>query len=226
MNEPAIPIEPQETLAAIATRFAGAARVFQRHGLDFCCRGHQTLQQACATRNLAPEALLAELRRELDPTEDGIRWDERPVGELIDHLLSTYHEAHRRELPRLVAMARKVEAVHADRADRPSGLAAHLEFCADELERHMQKEEQVLFPMLRAGHGGHASGPIQVMEHEHQEHGANLEALRRLAHDYVPPHAACATWRALYLGLEQLERDLMQHIHLENHVLFPRVLAR
>jgi regulator of cell morphogenesis and NO signaling len=89
----------------------------------------------------------------------------------------------------------------------------------------MQKEEQVLFPMLLAGHGAQASGPIQALESEHHEHGRNLATLRQLAHDFVPPTEACGTWRALYLGLLDLESAVMQHIHLENHVLFPRVLS-
>jgi regulator of cell morphogenesis and NO signaling len=94
----------------------------------------------------------------------------------------------------------------------------------DELESHMQKEEHVLFPLILAGRGALAAAPIRVMEREHEDHGRNLERLRELAHDFAPPLDACGTWRALYLGLEELEREIMEHIHLENHVLFPRAL--
>lgn len=226
MNLPAHPELLQTSLAAIATRFAGATRVFQRHNLDFCCRGHETVAAACAARSLDPESLLTELDSELRPTNEGEDWETRSIVDLLDHLQTRYHDRHRQELPRLFSMAAKVESVHAERASCPHGLAAHLNGCSEDLDRHMQKEEQILFPMLRAGHGSHAAGPVQVMEQEHQEHGANLRRLRQLAHDYVPPSGACATWRALYLGLEEFERELMQHIHLENHVLFPRVLAR
>lgn len=226
MNLPASKDWLHTTLASIATRYAGASRVFQRHQLDFCCRGHETVATACAARSLDATALLAELDSELRPTTEGEDWEARPVVELIDHLETRYHARHREELPRLLAMAQKVESVHAERATCPHGLADHLRACVEDLDRHMQKEEQILFPMLRAGHGGHAAGPIQVMEQEHQEHGANLRRLRQLAHDFAAPLGACATWRALYLGLEEFERELMQHIHLENHVLFPRVLAR
>jgi len=218
------PIDAQQTLAGLAMRFACAARVFQRHGLDFCCGGQVTLGAACRDRRLDADAVVADLRRELRTAADGERWDERPVPDLIDHLLRHYHEAHREVLPHLLAMATKVERVHAARADCPRGLAAQLRHLADELESHMQKEEQVLFPMLRAGHGSHATGPIQVMEAEHVDVGQDLARVRALAHDYVPPAGACNTWRALCLGLEEFERDAMRHIHLENHVLFPRVL--
>lgn len=222
MTDHAPAIDPLQSLAALATRFAGAARVFQRHGLDYCCRGQMSLRDACTLRRLDTTAILAELHRERPTAADAGRWDEQPVPALIDHLLTHFHERHRQELPRLLELAGKVERVHAAHPKRPGGLAEHLRTVAAELEQHMQKEEQILFPMLRAGHGGHAAGPIQVMESEHQDHGKNLARLRQLAHDFRAPADGCATWRALYLGLEEFERDLMQHIHLENHVLFPR----
>lgn len=217
-------IDAQQTLAGLATRFAGAARVFQRHSLDFCCRGQQTLGEACRERRLDVGTVVADLQRELRTVTDDERWDERPVPELIDHLLRDYHEVHRQVLPHLLAMAEKVERAHAARADCPHGLAAQLRQLIDELDDHMQKEERVLFPMLRIGHGRHATGPIQVMEAEHQDFGQDLARVRALAHDFVPPAGACGTWRALCLGLAEFERDAMRHIHLENHVLFPRVL--
>lgn len=218
-------LEPrQPTLADLATRRPGAALVFHRHGLDFCCHGQVSLEEACARRGLDPLALA----RELDEAERGapseVRWDERPLDELIEHVLARYHAAHRADLPRLIEMARKVERVHVDKLSVPHGLASFLERLARALEEHMQKEEQVLFPLIRAGRGRMAAMPVQVMEREHEDHGRNLARLRALAHDHVPPPEACNTWRALYLGLAQLERELMQHIHLENNVLFPRAL--
>ena len=88
----------------------------------------------------------------------------------------------------------------------------------------MQKEEQVLFPMILSGRGAMAAMPVSVMEEEHRDHGKNLERTRALTNDFIAPESACNTWRALYLGLAELERDLMEHIHLENNVLFPRAL--
>jgi regulator of cell morphogenesis and NO signaling len=114
--------------------------------------------------------------------------------------------------------------VHADHPAVPRGLAAHLRRMSQELEDHMGKEEVVLFPMIRSGRGSFAMGPVQVMELEHLDHAANLERMRQLANDCTPPPDACATWKALYLGLADLEREIMEHIHLENHALFPRAL--
>ncbi|MFG0316492.1 MAG: iron-sulfur cluster repair protein YtfE [Planctomycetota bacterium JB042] len=213
------------TLAHLATTLPGASRVFARHRLDFCCHGDRPLADACRERDLDPASVRAEIEAERREDETFDRWDERPLAELIDHVLERYHAAHREELPRLVAMAQKVEAVHAERPDRPVGLHAHLVGMADELESHMQKEEQILFPLLRAGRGALAQAPIQVMETEHEDHARNLELTRSLTHDLTPPEDACGTWRALYLGLEELETEIMRHVHLENHVLFPRAVT-
>lgn len=216
------PVTAQAKLADLATAWAGASRVFLRHGLDFCCKGQRSIAEACAAKGLDADALVAELQAAVTPLSDDERWDERPTAQLLTHILDQYHAAHRAELPRLLRMAQKVEAVHGDKADCPRGLAAHIEHVAQEMEQHMQKEELILFPMLLAGNFRQSGAPIAVMEEEHLEHGENLEKLRSLAHDYVPPPQACATWQALYLGLREFERDVMQHIHLENHVLFPR----
>lgn len=217
-------IRPTQTLAELASTLPGASRVFLRHGLDFCCGGHVELAEACRASRLEPNRLIEEIRDETRAPEGFVRWGERPLPELIDHVLARYHERHREEMPRLVAMARKVEAVHAQKPSCPRGLATHLERMQDELEQHMQKEEQILFPLLRAGRGRMAAMPIQVMEEEHRDHGRNLQRLRALTDDFTPPTEACSTWKALYLGLAELEQELMQHIHTENNILFPRGL--
>ena len=217
-------IHSGSTLADLAANWAGASRVFQRHDLDFCCQGRRTLADACRERRMAVDDLLAELRAELVPIAQVDNWRERPLVQVITHIVDHFHAGHRDELPRLIAMAEKVERVHAGRPDCPHGLAAHLRDVAHDLEQHMQKEEAVLFPMIVAGAGMRAWAPIQCLTSEHDEHGRALARMRELAHGYLPPLHACGTWRALYLGLADLERDVMEHVHLENHVLFPRTL--
>jgi regulator of cell morphogenesis and NO signaling len=217
-------IEPDATLADLSVRHAGASRVFHRHGLDFCCHGHVPLEQACAERGLDPAALRAELETAIAETpQEGLMAD-APLPQLIEHILRRFHEAHREEVPRLIAMARKVEQVHGDKPACPRGLGAFLERMSEELEMHMQKEEQVLFPMIAGGQGAMTAMPIAAMEAEHTDHGKNLERLRAIVNDYEPPAEACNTWRALYLGLAELEEQLMEHISLENNALFPRAL--
>jgi len=218
-------IHGEHTLAELATKWAGASRVFHRYGFDFCCHGQVSVAAACQKKGVPLDQVLAEVRAETSRTPPQIRWETKPLSALIEHIVQHYHESHRRELPRLFEMAQRVERVHHDKASCPRGLASLLATLVDELGQHMDKEEQILFPMLIAGQGGRARAPISVMEGEHEQHGANLERLREIAHDFEPPADACGTWRALYLGLAEFEAEVMQHIHLENHVLFPRALG-
>lgn len=219
-------ITAETTLADLAVTRAGASRVFYKYGFDFCCHGNVSLKESCNHKGINFEMMVEEIQQEeqvLDETFD--RWDEKPLGELIGHILVRFHEAHRRELPRLIEMAKKVETVHATKSDCPHGLRACLEQMSAELERHMQKEERILFPMICGGRGALAMMPVHLMEQEHEKAGENLARVRKLAHDFLAPDEACATWRALYFDLAEFEEELMQHIHLENNVLFPRALG-
>ncbi len=218
-------LAPDRTLASLVTAHAGASRVLARHGLDFCCGGSATLADACQRAGQNVDELLLELEQELGRSDQPTPpWEEMPLVQLVEHILVTFHEPHRQELPRLIGLARKVDHAHSAHPDRPVELVRHLEEMLAAMEEHMQKEEQVLFPMIVAGRGRQASMPVQCMEAEHRDHGANLERLRAMACDYSPPADACNTWRALYLGLAEFERELMEHVHLENNVLFPRAL--
>lgn len=219
------PITPDQTLAELAVCEPGASRVFHRYGLDFCCHGRVALQDACESAGLDVEVLLGELEAERQSSEPAEELRGRGAKELIAHILATYHEPLREELPRLIHMADKVERVHGDKPTCPLGLAAHLRRMFVELDLHMQKEERMLFPMLEAGYGRRAQMPVSVMEAEHKDHAKQLEELRRLTDQYRAPEGACGTWRALFLGCEALQRDLMDHIHLENNILFPQSLT-
>lgn len=212
------------TLADLAITHAGASRVFLKHGLDFCCQGRRPLEEACSEKGLDPSTILAEIGNE-ESNGNLHELANKPIGELVDFIESHYHLRLRAELPELISMADKVERVHASKASCPRDLASHLRSIHAAILEHLAKEEQVLFPMIRSGYRNRASAPIRVMEQEHEDHGKNLEYLRGLAHDFVAPPEACATWKALYLRLKRLSDELMEHIHLENNVLFPRVLC-
>jgi regulator of cell morphogenesis and NO signaling len=215
------------SLRDFARTSPASTRVFLRHHLDFCCGGRQTLADACAKAGLDPQAILDEIHSEI-AREGGTErnWDNRSQVDLAEHIEAHYHAALRRDLPPLIEAAQKVERVHAARPSVPRGLADALAAFAAELEHHMQKEERVLFPMLRRGaRGPMVAMPVSVMEGEHDAHGDSLATIRRLTQNLTLPPEACATWRALYHGLERLEADLMQHIHLENNILFARATA-
>jgi regulator of cell morphogenesis and NO signaling len=217
-------IDANETLGQVAAVHPAATQVFLRHGLDFCCGGRQKLADACRAAGLDPETVIAEIAAE-GATQEPQRWDARALPDLIDFILTRYHEPLRSDLPGLIEAATRVERVHADKPSCPRGLAALLTHVDAELRQHLAKEEQVLFPAIGSGRrGAQIHMPIRVMMQEHDDHGRNLQRIRELATGFEPPPEACATWRALYTGLEKLEAELMDHIHLENNVLFPRAL--
>jgi len=146
----------------------------------------------------------------------------RPPGlhDLIEHILDRYHETHRREFPEAIALARKVEAVHAEAPERPSGLADHLSLMLDDLEGHQRREEKVLFPMLLAGGGPMARFPIGRMMAEHRDVDEQLARLRALTRDFTSPSGACATWQALARLCAKLDADLREHMRIENEEVF------
>ncbi len=218
--EPALVADrADQALGQIAVQLPGATTVFRRLRLDFCCGGQISLRQAALDKKLDLAAVLAELGT-LE------RVSEAPAttapAALIDHILQRYHAVHRTQVPELIRMARRVEAVHRENPAVPAGLAQLLESIESEMLEHMEKEEAILFPMLKAGGNPFVLHPIGMMRSEHISHGTQLERLNALTQDATPPAGACNTWRALYTGIAQFGDDLINHIHLENNVLFPQ----
>jgi len=210
-------------LGDLARANPSATRVFLRHRLDFCCGGRRSLAEACEKLGLDPIAIAIELDQEARRNDSLPSWEHRSQVELVDHIESHYHAALRRDLPPLINAARKVERVHAEKPGVPAGLGKLLAAFFTEMEHHMAKEENVLFPMIRRGACSEAAYmPVRVLEGEHDSHREYLEAIRALTDDLLLPAGACATWTALYEGLTTIEAELMQHIHLENNILFRR----
>lgn len=208
------------TVGEIAAALPGATTVFRRYGLDFCCKGDVPLADSarlCGVDLAEVEAALASL--DATAANDAVPDD---TAGLIAHILSRYHEVHRRELPELIALARKVEKTHAGHAKAPRGLADLLERMAIELQLHMMKEEVMLFPAMTQVSPAMLTAPISCMRHDHDDHGAHLRRLEEITDRFEVPGGACRSWQALYAGTAKLADDLMQHIHLENNILFPR----
>ncbi len=201
----------------IAAHLPGATAVFRSFKLDYCCGGRESLARAVEKRGLS----FAEIERSLAALEQQPVTAPDEPEEIIEFILSRFHETHRRELPELIQLARRVEERHAGHPDVPKGLTEFLNALAAELGSHMQKEEAMLFPMIRAGHPM-VSAPIAVMEAEHDDHFAALEQLEAMTDRMEPPPDACTSWRALYAGLRKLADDLKEHIHTENNLLFRR----
>ncbi len=216
----------EQTLGNLACLIPGATRVFRQYKLDFCCGGNTSLRDAASQRALDAQAIAEQLAALGGHSDTQPDWRNEPASTLIEHILERFHERHREQFPELIRLANRVEQVHGNKADCPVGLAEHLWNMQQELESHMLKEEQILFPMLQRGMKlPQSQGPIAVMRFEHDQHGAALERMAELTNDITPPGNACNTWRALYRGLEELRDDLMQHIHLENNILFANASA-
>jgi regulator of cell morphogenesis and NO signaling len=143
-------------------------------------------------------------------------------GEMTTYIEARYHARHREQLPDLVALAAKVEQVHADALAVPAGLSALLAHLIGALEVHMKKEELILFPAIRRGGMPGIENPIAVMRADHDDHGAELERIRALTTDLTLPEGACRKWTALYQGLAEFIGDFEAHVALENDVLFPQ----
>ena len=210
----------QLSVGEIAVILPGAATVFRRHKIDFCCKGDTLLAKEAESRGLDLSALEAELHS-LEPP--GVH---APVetADLIAHIIERYHKVHRREFPKVIALARRVESAHKDNTDCPRGLANLLSDMFEDLEDHQHKEEAVLFPAMLKGIGQALRGPITQMMEDHEELGALLAFMADLTEDFVVPEGACATWRALYAGCSKLDMDLREHVHLENNILFRRFI--
>lgn len=218
-------IRSNQTVGEIARLVPGSVRVFQRHGIDFCCGGKLAVADASSRAGVPVERLLAEIQaEEVRPGAD-VRWDEAPFEQLIGHIVERYHRPLDEELPRLEAMARKVARVHGSKdPERLESLLATVLQLRDELEPHMRKEENVLFPWILAGAVKGVENPIGAMLLEHDSAAELLEKVRVLTNQFEVPAEACATWRALWNGLERFDQELREHIHLENNVLFPRAI--
>jgi regulator of cell morphogenesis and NO signaling len=214
-----------QPVGVIAIAFPGASRVFHRHRIDYCCGGARRLDEACRLAAADPLAVRRELDRAASEPAPMPRLHGRPLAAVIDHILVRYHQPLKLELPRLDAMAAKVAAVHGDRDPRLAEVAAVVARLRSETEIHLRKEEEILFPRILSGAGSTSGAPIACLRGEHDDHGANLRRLHELTDGYRAPDGACGTWRALLLGLEELERELMEHISLENNLLFPRAFA-
>jgi regulator of cell morphogenesis and NO signaling len=228
-------ISPDTEIAQIAATEPATIKVFQQHQIDFCCGGRIPLAEACAHQGLDPDVLLGELRAVGQASDATPDWNTASLSSLIQHIQTRYHVPLRAELPRLAAMLRKVVQRHGDRLpDVLPALLRTFEALNDELLSHMAREDTVLFPAIEAAeataretrHGAESwrwiEYPIDIMKDEHASAGASLATMRELTGGYVAPADACPTFRGLYYGLAELERDMHVHIHLENNILFPR----
>jgi regulator of cell morphogenesis and NO signaling len=215
-----------------------AARVFKYFGIDFCCGGAMLLVDACRNAGVDVDAVCAALADSHDSSRGAIPFASWPTDLLIDYVLKIHHRGIRSKGPRLLADIEHVAAVHGDVHPELLQLKTLFAQSLDDLENHLQKEEQVLFPYCcrlieaqqsgvaaEAMHCGTVANPIRVMHREHSDEGLRYKFIRNLMNDYAVPADACPSYRLMLEDLERFMDALFEHIHLENNILFPRFVA-
>jgi regulator of cell morphogenesis and NO signaling len=228
----------QTTVRAIVLENPASIRVFEKFGIDYCCGGRKPLAEACAERALEPAAVLAALDTANEPAETaGMDWSKSSLASLCEHIVTRHHAFVRAEIPRLMQLAQRVVARHGEGHPELREIQELVRTVSEDLTSHLAREEAVLFPCITnlernvAQCGPPAPGcfvtvtnPIRMMMAEHDSAGELLERIRRLSGDYAAPEGACPTYHGFYQSLDGFARDLHQHVHLENNILFPRAI--
>jgi len=226
------------TVRDVANELPQSTRLFEKLKIDYCCGGNQTLAEGCTSAGVDVYAVIQMLAEATQQkSEDVVDFTSASLPQLITHIVDTHHVFTKSEMDRLQLLADKVLAAHG--GNHPE--LVHLDelltrLCAD-LKPHMFKEEHVLFPYIFAlakaadqqgavpfAPFGTVNNPIRMMMREHDTAGEILRELRKLTFDYKVPADACISYQTLYQALENFEKDLHQHIHLENNILFPKAL--
>jgi regulator of cell morphogenesis and NO signaling len=220
------------SVADIALHFPQSIAVFNQHNIDYCCNGKESFVQVCTKADLNPKAIWTEIQeRQRNSGGEVLNFESWKPSLLIDFIVEHHHKYVRESIPQLRTLLDKVCSVHG--ADHPELIAIRKDFyaLADELLSHLPKEENILFPAIkRMGNNEDSEftnlqGPVSVMEHEHESAGRFIKSIRSLSDEYTPPTDACLSFQMTYKLLQEFESDLMQHIHLENNILFPKAIA-
>lgn len=226
------------TVREIVANDFRSAEVFQRHGIDFCCRGNRSLEDACKSGGISVERILREVTEiTAPPTAGGPRFNSWDLATLVSYIQANHHAFVRRTIPVLRTHTEKVAKAHGDAHPELCEVARLFALIADEMTSHMAKEEHILFPYIVALEQavtannsapatpfGTVRNPIRMMEAEHESSGDAMARIRDLTSGYAVPEGACTTYRVCLQELEAFERDLHEHVHLENNILFPRAL--
>jgi len=231
----------EKTVRELALENPAATRVFEKLGIDYCCGGNKSLEEACRTVNLSMDEVLDSLEmaeQSARAVQTDRNWPTELLADLVAHIKSTHHKYTREAMARLGPLFDKVCSVHGKNHPELLQVRASFQGLAQELTMHMMKEEMGLFPyIVRMEESviqkepvlpppfGSVQNPVSMMEHEHDSAGNALRAMRQASVGYTPPGDACISFQTLYKALADFEADLHQHIHLENNILFPRAIA-
>jgi regulator of cell morphogenesis and NO signaling len=228
----------EKTVSDIAVEHPASLRIFEQLGIDYCCGGKKRLSEVCGKLGLSVDEVLQRIEKAeaADTAVAATDWSLAPLADLCKHIVRKHHTFVRAELERLDKIVKKVFAVHGEAHPELLQVRDYFNDLNTDMTSHMFKEEHVLFPyiekMERAASGSElppacfssVQQPITAMMNEHDIAGSLMAQMRSVTRGYTLPEGACGTYRAMYEGLQDFERDLHQHVHLENNILFPRAL--
>ena len=223
------------SVSSIVNENYAAARVFKQFGIDFCCGGGALLADACRAAGADIDKVCDALVACEVSAGGAIPFAAWPTDLLIDYVLKIHHRNIRSKGPQLLADIKRVAEVHGAAHPELNQLVTLFEASLEDLENHLQKEEQVLFPYcyqlfeasmrkekMSKMHCGTVANPIRVMHSEHSDEGTRYRYIRNLMRGFVAPEDACVSYRMMLQDLEEFMDGLFEHIHLENNILFPR----
>jgi regulator of cell morphogenesis and NO signaling len=227
-----------KTIREIALQYPQTTKVFENFKIDYCCGGRKPLAEAADHAGLDIHEIEARLDEAINETNGNRIVPERlDAAQLTDYLIAKHHVYTHDALERLAPLMNKVCDRHGEAHKELHLIRSVLKSLTDELTVHMRKEETMLFPYIKsiseaslskdhvpAPHFMTIKNPVRVMMSEHDTAGDFLRQIREFSKDFALPEGACPSFKALYFGLEELEKDLHQHIHLENNVLFPQAI--
>ncbi|EGQ2687665.1 iron-sulfur cluster repair di-iron protein ScdA [Staphylococcus pseudintermedius] len=221
-------IATQDKVADIVTHYPKTADVFRKHGIDFCCGGQISLEEAVSNHpKLSLTPLLQELEDASQQQGEGMQPQYLSVPSLIQYIQARYHDTLREEFKQLTPYVTKLSRVHGPNHPNLVTLKSTFDAFKSAMLTHTDEEDQNAFPKLVRSANGETvediDAVVQSLVDDHDEAGALLQQMRELTHDFQPPAEACGTWRFVYDRIAHLEREIHAHVHLENHVLFPKI---
>lgn len=226
-----------KTIREIAIEMPVTTRVFEELKIDYCCGGRRNFNEACTVAGVSPSIVSAKISAVLKDAANGQKIDSverKSPSQLVDYIVEKHHLFTRQEIGRLTTLIEKVCHKHGDRNPELLELRRVFRILFDDLTVHMRKEEFILFPYIKNleasqknhsfvpyPHFGTVQNPVRMMMTEHDAASDFLKEMRQITDDYTAPENACPSFKSLYFGLQELEKDLHRHIHLENNILFP-----
>ena len=232
-------VDTAKSVRELALEYPQATRIFEKLGIDYCCGGGKSLEEACAAQKLAVSDVLATLESPAEPiATPASQWQTGSLAELIAHIVGKHHAYVKTEVPRLEQLLAKVCSVHGQNHPELHQIRETFAGLGQELSMHLMKEENILFPYIVEMEKAHNSlraaprpmfgtvqNPVHMMIMEHDSAGDALRSIRQLSSGFTVPGDGCISFQTLYGALQAFEADLHQHIHLENNILFPRAIA-